>query len=81
MRFYLRHLPPPSVLKTIQDVVVGMRSGMTEEEAVVLWPKIVEYTQSHGHEPSMTGNDPLERRLAEGLAYIKRRKQDPMSKT
>ncbi len=69
-----------SVLKTIQDVVVGMRSQMTEEEAVVLWPKINEYTLSHGHEPSMSGNDPLERRLAEALAYIKRRKQERMGK-
>jgi len=69
-----------SVLKTIQDVVVGMRSQMTEEEAVVLWPRIVEYTQTHKREPTMTGNDPLERRLAEGLAYIKRRKQEAMSK-
>jgi hypothetical protein len=47
---------------------------------VVLWPRIVEYTQTHKREPSMTGNDPLERRLAEGLAYIKRRKQEAMSK-
>lgn len=69
-----------SVLKTIQDVVVGMRSQMTEEEAVVLWPRIVEFTKSHSREPSLSGNDALERRYAEALAYIKRRKQEAMSK-
>ena len=69
-----------SVLKTIQDVVVGMRSQMTEEEAVVLWPRIDEFAKAHKREPSLTSNDPLERRLAEGLAYIKRRKQERMSK-
>lgn len=69
-----------AVLMTIQDVVVGMRSQMTEEEAVVLWPKIVEFTKAHGREPSLTGNDALERRYAEALAYIKRRKQESMSK-
>jgi hypothetical protein len=69
-----------AVLKTIQDVVVGMRSQMTEEEAVVLWPKIVEFTRANSREPSLTGNDALERRYAEALAYIKRRKQEAMSK-
>jgi hypothetical protein len=69
-----------AVLKTIQDVVVGMKSQMTEEEAVVLWPKIVEFTRANSREPSLTGNDALERRYAEALAYIKRRKQQAMSK-
>jgi hypothetical protein len=53
---------------------------MTEEEAVVLWPRIVEFTKSHSCEPSLSGNDALERRYAEALAYIKRRKQEAMSK-
>ena len=66
----------PSVLKTIQDTVVGMRSQMSEEEAVVLWPRILEFRKTHQREPSITATDHYERRLAEGLAYIKRKAQE-----
>lgn len=63
----------PSVLKTIQDAVLTMRSSMTEEEATILWARIVEFKSSTGKEPSATANDPFERRLAEALAFIKRK--------
>tara|TARA_R110001583_G_scaffold42169_5_gene134119 strand:- start:7775 stop:9838 length:2064 start_codon:yes stop_codon:yes gene_type:complete len=66
----------PSVLKTIQDVVVGMRSQMTEEEAVILWPRIVEFRKEKEHEPSVTSSEPYERRLADALAYLKRKAQE-----
>lgn len=70
----------PSVLKTIQDAVVSMRSAMTEEEATILWPRIVEFKKTSGNEPSATANDPFERRLSEALAYIKRRKAEHLAK-
>ncbi|RRC51306.1 ATP-dependent helicase, partial [Escherichia coli] len=57
----------PSVLKTIQDTVVGMRSQMSEEEAVILWPRINEFRKDKGREPSVTASDPYERRLADAL--------------
>ncbi len=64
------------VLKTIQDVVVGMRATVTEEEAVIFWPKIEDFIQEKGKEPSITANDPLEKRLAEVLAYLRRKAQE-----
>jgi hypothetical protein len=66
----------PSVLKTIQDTVVGMRSQMSEEEAVILWPRINEFRKDKGREPSITASEPYERRLADALAYIKRKAQE-----
>ncbi|SEI63184.1 Superfamily II DNA or RNA helicase [Allopseudospirillum japonicum] len=66
----------PSVLKTIQDTVVGMRSQMSEEEAVILWPRINEFRKDKGREPSVTASDLYERRLADALAYIKRKAQE-----
>jgi len=66
----------PSVLKTIQDTVVGMRSQMSEEEAVILWPRINEFRKEKGREPSVTASEPYERRLADALAYIKRKAQE-----
>lgn len=66
----------PAVLKTIQDTVVGMRSNMSEEEAVVLWPRINEFRREKGREPAVTAGDAYERRLGEALAYIKRKAQE-----
>lgn len=66
----------PAVLKTIQDTVVSMRSTMSEEEAVVLWPRIIEFRKEKGREPSVTGSTPYERRLADALVYIKRKAQE-----
>ncbi|CAM5208909.1 hypothetical protein OURE66S_01858 [Oligella ureolytica] len=66
----------PSVLKTIQDTVVGMRSSMSEEEAVILWPRINEFVKERKREPSITATELYERRLAEGLAYLKRKAQE-----
>lgn len=67
------------VLKTVQDAVVGMRSNMTEEEAIILWPRINEFLDERGKEPSPTASDLHEKRLAEALAFIKRKKAERMS--
>lgn len=66
----------PSVLKTIQDTVVSMRSTMSEEEAIILWPRIQAFRKEKGREPSVTSGEPYEKRLAEGLAYLKRKAQE-----
>jgi len=66
----------PAVLKTIQETVVGMRSNMSEEEAVILWPRIVAFRKEKNREPSITSGDALERRLAEALVYVKRKAQE-----
>lgn len=68
----------PAILKTIQDVVAGSRIIMTDEEAIMLWPRIVKFRQENGREPSLTSNDPKEARLAEGLEYLKRRKREKL---
>ena len=66
----------PSTLKTIQDTVVGMRASMSEEEAVALWPRIEEFMRDKGREPSVMSSDGYEKRLAEGVAYLKRKAQE-----
>jgi len=66
----------PSTLKTIQDTVVGMRASMSEEEAVALWPRIQVFMREKGREPSVMSSDGYEKRLAEGVAYLKRKAQE-----
>lgn len=68
------------MLKSIQEVVVGMRASVTDEEAVIFWPKIEEFFREHGKEPSITSSNPLEKRYAEVLAFMRRKKQEGMSK-
>lgn len=65
-----------SVLKAIQDAVVGMRSPIDADLAIVLWPRINEFRREKGREPSVTSADTDERRLAEALAYLKRKAQE-----
>lgn len=61
------------VLKTIQDQVTSIRSGVTDEEAVLLWPNINEFFKEHRVEPSITSKDPYEKRLGEVLAYVRKK--------
>lgn len=67
-----------AMLKTIQDVVAGGRISMTDEEAIILWPRIVAFRQEKGREPSLSASDPIEVRYAEGLEYLKRRKREKL---
>ncbi len=67
-----------SVLKTIQDTVTGMRSTMTEEEAIVLWKHVLEFRRDKGREPSVTAADAFERRIGDALAFVKRKKAEQL---
>ncbi len=62
----------PKTLKTIQDTIELTRIQMTEEEAILLWPKIKSFVKnSGGKEPNTESYDPLEKRMAEALVYIR----------
>jgi len=65
----------PKVLKVIQDVIESTRIQVSEEEAVLMWPKIKEFYSTYKREPDLNSNDPLERRMAEVLIYIKDQKR------
>lgn len=67
-----------SVLKLIQQAIEASRIQMTDEEALILWPKIKSFVQNNnGNQPNINSIDPLERRLAEAIIYLhnQRRKQ------
>lgn len=64
------------VLKVIQDAIDSTRIQVTEEEALLLWPKIKEFVKAHnGTHPDMNSIDPLERRMAEALLFIKNQRR------
>lgn len=62
-------------LKVIQDVIEATRIQMTLEEALLLWPKINDFVKTHKKEPRLHSNDPLERRMAEGIIFLKEQKR------
>lgn len=61
------------MLKTIQDIVASNRANVSEEEAVLLWPNVQEFVRDFGKEPDLRSNDQYEKRLAEVLAFVRRR--------
>lgn len=63
------------VLKVIQDTIEATRIVMDFEEAKILWPKIIEFKKTFNKEPSINSNDPLERRMAECIIYLKEEKR------
>lgn len=69
------------VLKVIQDTIESTRIVVSEEEAVLLWPKIKSHRATHGAEPSLHAADPLERRMAEVLIYVRDQKRKKIAET
>ena len=67
------------VLHTIHGAIAMTKVAMTEEEAVALFPRIKAFTVDRGHEPSLNSASPLERRMAEALAWIREAKRKRMA--
>jgi hypothetical protein len=67
------------VLKTIHGAIAMTKVAMSEEEAVALYPRIKAFNSERGHEPSLTSPNPLERRMAEALAWLRDAKRKKMA--
>jgi hypothetical protein len=64
-----------SVFKAIQETIDATRIQMTEDEAVILWPKIKNWKEKTGELPSIQSFDPQERRLAEAIIFLREQKR------
>jgi superfamily II DNA or RNA helicase len=64
-----------SVFKAIQETIEATRITMTDEEAIILWPKIKNWIAKTGEQPSIQSFDPQERRLAEAILFLKEQKR------
>ena len=63
------------VLSRIHQTITAKKIAMTEEEAVVLFPRIKKFQQENGREPDLTSQNPMEKRMAEALAWIREAKR------
>lgn len=66
----------PSVLRIIQDSITATRVEVTEEEALALFPKIQNWVKVAGRRPNVRSEDPTEKRYAEVLLFLQRKKQE-----
>jgi hypothetical protein len=67
-----------ALLLHVQSAMVALRVEMTEDEARTLWPRIKAFRASEGREPNVHASDPLEKRMAEALAWLKAQKAKRM---
>lgn len=67
------------VLRVIQEAIAATRIDVTEEEAELLWPKINLFFELHGRKPDITSRNEQEKRMAEILAYLQRKKREGLN--
>lgn len=65
----------PSVLRIISDTITATRVEISEQEALLLWPKIQAWVKVNGRKPDVRSEDPNEKRYAETLLFLQRKKQ------
>jgi hypothetical protein len=59
------------VLKTIHSAITAIKIPIQEDEALMLYPKIQEFTREKGHEPNLNSANPMEKRMAEVLSWLR----------
>ena len=63
------------VLKLIDEYIQSIKIEMTEEEAILLWPKIKEWIGRTGEAPNLQSYDPKEKRMAEAVIFLRELKR------
>lgn len=67
-----------SVLRAIQDTINITKIEMTEQEAIILWPKINAWVKETSEKPNIQSTNPIEQRLAQALLFIQDAKRKKM---
>mgnify|MGYP003590573197 FL=1 len=62
-------------LKLVDDYIQSIKIEMTEEEALALWPKILEYRERTGELPNLQSFDQKEKRMAEAIVFLRELKR------
>lgn len=63
------------VLKLIDDHIQATKIEMTEDEAIILWPKIKEWFKKTGSQPNLQSFDQKEKRMAEAVIFLQEQKR------
>lgn len=65
-----------NTLRMIKDLVDENKIQMSDEDAILLWPKVKEFRATEGREPDLASGDPRERELAEARLYIQKKRRE-----
>lgn len=63
-------------LKDVAAVITARRSTLTPDEARELARRAVQFKEDRGRLPALTAQDPWERRMAEGVEFLRRMKRE-----
>ena len=66
----------PQVLRVIQDTIASTRIDISEEEALILWPKVQLFAKVQGRAPDIRSKDQTESRYAEALLFLQKKKRE-----
>ena len=66
-------------LRQVASVIAAKRINLTEEEALELTKRAIQFMQDKGRRPELTANDPWEKRMAEGVEFIRKKEVDRKS--
>jgi len=64
------------VLRLIQDAIDTTRIEISEEEALLLWPKIQAFVRETGERPDLNSADPLQQRMAGALLVLQKARRE-----
>ena len=64
------------LLRVISETIESQKIVMTDDEAVLLYKKIGDFITKHNREPKLNSTDPLERRMAEAIVFLKNKKRN-----
>ncbi|MBU2939849.1 DEAD/DEAH box helicase family protein [Lacinutrix sp. C3R15] len=65
-------------LKLIDNHIQSTKIEMTEEEAILLWPKIKDWVAKTGEQPNLQAFDHKEKRMAEAIIFLRELKRKRM---
>ena len=63
-------------LKMVAEVIAAKRISLSIDEARELAKRALRFKEEKGRLPSLTATDPWERRMAEGIAFLQRKKRE-----
>ena len=58
-------------IKRFAEVIAGKKINMTEDEARMLALRASKFKEERGRLPEITSLDPWEKRMAEGIEYLR----------
>ncbi len=65
-----------ATLKQLADIIAARKISMTPDEARELARRALKFKQERGRLPSLTAQDPWEKRMAEGVAFLTQMKAE-----